>query len=295
MPHQYWATLSIYDHRAPYYKAAMLLFDRLVVPVPTQTWKGLSDPQELDRLSQQVDRLQGADCAVRVDWDPLEFQEWQANELGLSAATASRKPVDGELNTRYHLEWLIAEGSIAHLPTVDPRSVTVMPVFDSSASYNAAEQDILGVDEAQQQTLEIVLDAFQVAPPDLDIDRVLRLREAEFVSQQVRRLREWQLGVAEDLLEVGDDPGRRELRTKRAALDLQRAVDDYRNAMSSVVEAPRQGRLTTWLSVANPIRFAEATTAPSTSATFTTRGETSWRRLENEEFAFAGILCGLDQ
>ncbi len=42
MKNEYWATFSIYDHRTALYHQALVLFDRIVVPVPTRTVGSLS-------------------------------------------------------------------------------------------------------------------------------------------------------------------------------------------------------------------------------------------------------------
>ena len=58
------ATFSIYDHRTPLYNRALLLFDRIVVPVPTSPFGNIS-ASEIEKLSADVAYLAKNDAAIR--------------------------------------------------------------------------------------------------------------------------------------------------------------------------------------------------------------------------------------
>ena len=56
MATEYWATFSIYDHRSPNYRRALVVFDKIVIPIATRPFGKLSG-KELDQLSAEVDFL----------------------------------------------------------------------------------------------------------------------------------------------------------------------------------------------------------------------------------------------
>ena len=108
MGSEYWATLSIYDHRADYFRSSMVLFDRIVIPVPIYPWKDLG-AAERDALAADASYLEEHGCAIRCDWDPNSFDAWVHDNLAVSA---SIRKTDRMLNTRYHLKWLVDTNAI---------------------------------------------------------------------------------------------------------------------------------------------------------------------------------------
>src|SRR5260370_42587898 len=89
MSDEYWATFSIYDHRrGALYRNSLILFDRVVIPVPTTPVGDLTQ-EEIEALDADVVFLEREGAAVRFDWDPAEFQEWQTK-------TIERGACDGE-------------------------------------------------------------------------------------------------------------------------------------------------------------------------------------------------------
>jgi len=214
MNRQYWGTFSIYDHRSDYYRPSLLLFDRVVMPVPTHLWRGLTNREELEQLESEAKWLEDQGCAVCCEWDPAAFTEWQTKELNASTATtlstrvqAAVRAGDAQLNTRYQLQWLVDSGAI-RLPDVSPADVTTMPVFESRQAYLGLEPERLDIDAARQATLELIIDAFPVPAPDTPLESIIDLRKRNFVRHQVGKLRAWQLELLEDLADVGDNPDR---------------------------------------------------------------------------------------
>src|SRR5262245_40343337 len=92
MKDEYWATFSIYDHRTSLYRQALILFDRIVVPVPTRTIGNLT-MHEIDHLAAEVEFLEERGAAKKIDWDPDEFALWRkeadAAESGLQETDAA--------------------------------------------------------------------------------------------------------------------------------------------------------------------------------------------------------------
>lgn len=84
MSDEYWSAFSIFDHRGPLYRKALVLFDRVVMPVPTAVVRNskqelVIDQQEIDALSTDADYLVKEGAAIRFDWDINEFYKWREN------------------------------------------------------------------------------------------------------------------------------------------------------------------------------------------------------------------------
>ena len=76
MAHEYWATFSIFDHRKPLFRQSLVLFDRIVVPIPTEPVGDQTD-EELEKLRADVCWLEKQEAARLVEWDPEEFRTWR--------------------------------------------------------------------------------------------------------------------------------------------------------------------------------------------------------------------------
>jgi hypothetical protein len=56
MTDEYWGTFSIYDHRGSIYRQSLVVFDRIVIPVPPKPVGNLTQ-QEIERLARDADWL----------------------------------------------------------------------------------------------------------------------------------------------------------------------------------------------------------------------------------------------
>src|SRR5436309_3143644 len=79
MPEEYWATCSIVDHRTLGFRQGLLLFDRLVVPVPSKP-RFYFTQEELDRVSADVDYLCANEAAIRFDWEAHVIGEFRLKQ-----------------------------------------------------------------------------------------------------------------------------------------------------------------------------------------------------------------------
>jgi hypothetical protein len=296
-----WATLSIYDHRADYFLPSLLLFDRVVMPVPT-TPVGDLTLQELDQLSADAQFLSDSGCAVSYDWDPGRFDAFMADALAPIAASALGAKVraataahDAPLNTRYQSEYYVEQGIIT-IPEVDVSDVIAMPIFASREVYRSFGDfpEYFEPDADQQVTVDLILNEFPVPAPDTPLEKIVNLREQGFVREQVGKLREWEVLLLEDLHKLGDDAVGWKLRLDRAELQLHNAVADYRRAMANHIETQRSAWVSTLLSVLkrDPIGAAgRLYTEHRDVFTLRSQQERSWKSLGVESYAFAGVIC----
>ena len=286
MAREYWGTLSIYDHRQPYFRPSMLLFDKIVIPVPTRPWKEM-DQAEMERLGADAEWLRQNEVAVVLHWDPTVFDAWYHDHLGVLAAV---KP-DKQTSTRYQLKWLVDNRKLDDIKI--PSDVTAVPLFVNREQYveeNTPES--LDAARAAQATIDLILPAFPAARPDTPLEDIVRLREQGFVEHQVRALRSWQAELMSDLVALGDEPARWKARLDKAQADLSKAIADYRQGMANLADSRLTSRLTTLFALATPLKFLErVVTQHRNEFMLESRSEQSWKALYKETFAFAGVIC----
>jgi hypothetical protein len=219
MPDEHWATFSIYDHRTELYRRALLLFDRVLVPIPKQPIGRLSQ-QEIDQLSAEVDFLSKNDAAVRFDWDQNEFQTWQesiTNEI--LATTLSR---DRQYATRLQ----VAQG-YAHLipPGVD--SVTAVPAYHDPQTFDSSIEQLKN-DVLEAPMLEIVLPRLPVPAFDTPLSSIVEFRKQDVYRDSLYRIRTWQTKILPEIL---NEPEKRGHILRAAATDFDRWITQYSEAM----------------------------------------------------------------
>jgi hypothetical protein len=288
MEREYWATMSIYDHEAPYFRASLILFDKVVLPIPIVPFGRIGEA-ELDRLRADGDFLRDRGCAVTQAWNPLRFQEWAQDALAAANAMGLRS--DRELLTRYQLLGYVMDGSLEEVTI--PRGVVAMPVYGSIDTYLA--QVPATFEAARQMTVDLIIDGLPVAAPDTPLEDIVRLRDAGFLQHQVRALRQWQLELIEDLMALGGDAKRLEARLERAGNELELAKRDYESAIQGILRDTTTSRLTTMFSaIRNPLVALERL-ATAQRHELVDVHEHSWRDLYDKPFAFAGVVWTLAQ
>ncbi|MDF0673868.1 MAG: hypothetical protein P0120_05940 [Nitrospira sp.] len=146
MKDEYWATFSIYDHRKPLYRQALVFFDRIIVPIPTRPFKSITE-EEIEQLSTEVDFLKKRGVADKVDWDPDEFELWRDRtngpEAGHAEALARRLVNAPPFLTRLQLKEKTDE-SVARLRPQGVLSVTTVPVYGTKQAYKVSTDQLKG-------------------------------------------------------------------------------------------------------------------------------------------------------
>lgn len=153
MADEYWATFSIFDHRGPLYrKALVFFFDRVVMPVPTVPVGNLKQP-EIDALSADADYLANSGAGVRFDWNPDEFFAWLegiVNQDSLHGeALAKVLANDPPYATRLQVSQKYT-GIAKELLPAGVDSVTAVPVYGTPETYEHATANLY---TAERKTL----------------------------------------------------------------------------------------------------------------------------------------------
>src|SRR6266851_822467 len=288
MQNEYWATFSIYDHRTPLFKQALLLFDRVVVPIPNAPFRSIHQV-ELDQLRADTKYLQEHDAGISFEWDPVDFETWKKWVADEAISTFLNK--DATFDTRLQLQHSINQrrGEFSKLPDgVD--EVTAIPIFGPSSSADPMFPE--------RCVFEVVLDRLPVPRPDAPLESVIVVREQKGFRGSIRRLRVWQDETVLELLDVGDDRRKRRVVLDLASRRLEEWADSYREAMHDA----RFEKIESSLSVLSVLGNVAATLlgggapsltlldAPAQALKLRTLRQPCWRSANELACAPAGVI-----
>jgi hypothetical protein len=298
MKDEYWATFSIYDHRTSLYRQALVLFDRIVVPIPTRTVGSLT-AQEIAGMEADVKFLEDRGAAKRVDWDPDEFAQWrqqaEAAEAGQQEALARRLVNDPPLLTRLQLKEKTDKQVSALLPP-DVISVTAVPVYSTPQAYDVSSADLGRHWLAEKVTLEVVLKQIPVPAESASFDDILLLRDTASFQASLAALRQWQRKTVDELLQENDEASAR-----RAARDFSEMIRKYAESLAEAHYKQVTTTITSMLAlgaafsaVAGPL---VGTLAAVASPVFSIRKllRPCWKDLEEKQCFPAGVVYSAQQ
>jgi hypothetical protein len=213
---EYWGTFSIYDHRTPLYRQSLVLFDKVVIPVPVRPIKGSAGEitaEEIKRLSADVDYLRGEGAAVRVDWNPKDFNHWRESQAGEALAQLLDK--DKQLATRFQLQeavekGLLSEGVVKRVgPNEDPggtglaavKRIRAIPVYGDWQEYLAVWKS-----GADTKFVEIVAEQIPMPADESPLEAIVELRQRDSFKYFVKAFRHFQEQTVINLLNAHGDP-----------------------------------------------------------------------------------------
>ena len=298
---EYWATFSIYDYRTPRFRQALVLFDKVVVPIPDAPIKGsrgeITDA-DLDRLSAEIDYLEQSGAAVGFTWNRGEFEQWR--EARGAEGMAQLLDRDRELATRLHVQEAVQRAMAdRHLVTGtghDAQSLanaTVIPVYAGVSDYQAS----WGPNAVDTQVVEIVAEQLPMPDDNEDLGLIVALRQRDSFRAFMPAFRLWQEQVALRLARAGADLELRRRELRVASLELRAAIDRFTRAVQDArFEKVRKGvtlPLLVGAAVAGEAHGLAATLAEEGPELFNVRDllRPWWRPLQDREFALAGVIC----
>ena len=124
MANELWGTFSIYDHRDEIFKQSLILFDRIVIPIPNESL-GNQTQKELDQLYADATFLSNNDAAIIYEWDTNEFQDWQRGFLREALSeNLSLEKRDNLYDTR-----LMLQEETESLKPKGVNRITTLPVY----------------------------------------------------------------------------------------------------------------------------------------------------------------------
>jgi hypothetical protein len=289
---EYWATFSIYDHRTPLYRQALLLFDRIVVPVPKNPIGSLTQ-QEIDKLVKDVEYLKTHEAAKIVDWDLDSFQFWKdkilADQAGRQEALARYLAKDPPYSTRLQLKEDVDREAQTHLPP-GVLSVTAVPVYATQQAYEASAAELRN--EVQERvTLEVLFPQLPMPAESASFDDILAVREKPSFQASLAALREWQRKTVAELLVENN-----EANVRRATRDFSEMIGKYSEALNNA----RYEKVTTAIASALALGAAFSgmlgpllgTMAAVATPLFSVRKliQPCWKDLEDRQCFPAGVI-----
>lgn len=278
-----WGTLSIYDHRDPLFKNALLLFDRIVVPIPESPIHEQT-AEELNELKKNVSLLEKHDAAIRYPWNSDEFNRWRDN---ISREILSIGPRDSLYDTR-----LMIQKTIEDYKPKGVDNYTAVPLYGSREQYNKSLDELALLPE--QQLMIAISRKITVPTQDTPLEAIIKLRDKTSFQEALKSLRSWQNNV---LPEIMNERGERKIRA--AAQDFEKMIHGYEKAIDEAKFKKRKtwvisliglaGAMTAAM-VPNPSAIAILASTVPTLYTFAELKQPIWKQLQDKPFSAAAIV-----
>jgi hypothetical protein len=219
---EYWATFSIYDYQTPRYRRSLVLFDKVVIPIPTAPIGSVTE-KELERLSVEVAYLEKEGVAVGLEWSRDQFNSWREARAGEAIAALIDK--DRQLATRLQVQEAVEKGEQGKLSA--PRGpVRAIPVYADWQEF-----DTLWTGCGQMRVFDIVAQQLALPSDDASLEDIVRLRAEKSFRESMRALRSWQDEVFLDLLKAQSNNAVRQATLQKAVNDLEKWMKQYREAL----------------------------------------------------------------
>jgi hypothetical protein len=283
MTDEYWGTLSIYDHRFSVFYKALVLFDRIVIPVPKQPIYDITE-QELEALDADAQFLAEHDAAVRYSWSPEAFDKWCKDLVREALAAGTR---DALYNSRLMLQHRAVDLKPMHV-----EEVVAVPVYGARDGYDSAIEQLAPLPE-QLLTLEIAQNITVPSGP-VPLEVVVDLRARPAFRAAMHSLRKWQTNT---LPEVATERSRQTVRA--AARDFEHMIKRYEEAIQEgrfqkqkacvVSILVLAGATAAAVSGASPILSILASAAPALYSLAEAK-KPAWKRVQDKDYAAAGVI-----
>lgn len=190
MVQEYWGTLSIYDHRDPIFLTSLILFDRIVIPIPDVAIDALTS-EEIDRLSADATYLQNNGAAVIYNFKEDEFRSWQSDIIR-EALTVKKS--DSLYDTR-----LMLQTKVEDIKPKDVYEIKAVPVYGARQKFVNAYANINPI---SQDNLLLELSQYITVPGHLSpLEEIIDLRNKESFQSARSALRKWQLETLPETIE----------------------------------------------------------------------------------------------
>jgi hypothetical protein len=217
MVDEYWGTLSLYDHRKSMFVKSLVLFDRIIIPIPNKPVYDLTN-QELDKLYADSSYLKKNNAAEIYDWDISEFQAWRDDFIRESL---SAKSTDLLYDTR-----LMLAGKADTLKPKDVYDIVSVPIYGAREQFSDAYKTLMPVKENLIVELSQLI---SVPSADTPLENIIELRNRESFQSSRRALRDWQLKTLPELL------------TEKSEKHLILAKEDFMRMLKRYEEEMQKG------------------------------------------------------
>jgi len=189
MVSEHWGTFSIYDHRDSIFVKSLVLFDRVVIPIPEYQIGDLTN-QEIDRLYADATYLEQNGAAIIYPLKQGEFQEYQ-NDIIKEGLTVKKRDLlyDTRLMLKTRAEDFKPKGVY---------EISTVPVYGVREQFLDAYNKISPI---TSDSLLLELSQVLTAPNEnTPLESIIKLREKDSFQSARKALREWQVKKIPDLL-----------------------------------------------------------------------------------------------
>lgn len=285
MADEYWATFSTIDHRSALYRRALVLFDRIVVPIPSRP-VGDQTEQELVQLATDVAYLEHHNAAVGARWDSQEFQAWR--QPFLAEAVAAKLNRDIFQDSRL---MLAEKADLLKPPGVE--EVFAVPVY-SEEGFQQTVAGLAGV----EQTLNLeIMHRLPVPADGTPLSDLVELRQKKSFMASLHELRRWQRRVIPTIAAERSSSAA----TRAAVQDFDRAVAKYQEAIEDAhfkkVEAGLCVIVAIGTALAGIPHLSLTALAAAAPKLFSLREllRPSWKQVAEKDCAFAGVVYDVQE
>lgn len=222
MDTQYWGTFSIYDYQTPLYRRSLVLFDKVVIPIPKEPIKSVTQ-QEIDRLSQEVLYLKKEGLAEGVEWEKSDFELWRESHSGEAIAQLLDK--DRQLATRLQVQESVKKNLTGKFAEAGG-DIRAIPVYADWKEFDSAWKSA-----GATQVFDIVARQLPVPADDAPLEDIVELRGRKSFQESMHGLRSWQDSVLLDLLKAEGKKEIQEATLKKAVNVLEKWMKQYESAL----------------------------------------------------------------
>ena len=286
MVEEFWGTLSIYDHRDPVFLRSLVLFDRIVIPIPETPFGTLTN-QELDKLNRDSEKLVKNNAAVIYKWDPNKFQEWEKETMREALMIQKN---DKQYHTRLQLLTQIDE-----LKPEGVEYISAVPVYGARKEFNEAYSKIsMGKPDYLLIELSQLISVPEATGDNFQLDRIIDLRDKEKFQSARRALKTWQIEKMPDVL------------AKDSKREILKAKEEFETMLKRYEEEIRKGKFKQTKGVVTSLlalgalfsaAIGEVTTAiallsGATPNLFSLKESLipAWKDIRDEKYEAAGVI-----
>jgi len=288
MVEEFWGTLSIYDHRDPIFIRSLILFDRIVIPIPENPFGTLTS-KELKNVYENAKKLEKNKAAVIYSWKLDEFEQWETETMREALAL---KKTDKLYHTR--MQGVAKTDDLKKQAGVE--YVSAAPVYGARKKFEEAYSKIT-LDQKNNLTIELgqlITVPEMTKDPDL-LDKIIALRGEDKFKSSMLALRDWQDKIPEVV--PGEDPRKTILKAKEK---FEQMLEQYEEEIKKAKFKKTKSLVTSILAVGGAITSAAIGQIPLTIAlmakvvsdcfSFKESLTPSWKDLAGKNYECAGVI-----
>jgi hypothetical protein len=276
-----WGTLSTIDHRTSVLKKSLVLFDRLVVPVPDKPIYDISQ-EELDELNANISFLENNGAAIPYTWDTEKFDTWRQKAIRESLSV-------GRGDSLYDSRMMLAD-SVECLSEKRKVKAYGVPVYGSRIDFNERTSGIAKITES---LLVGILKNILLPDDSCSLESIVDLRSKQSFQVALKNYREWQNKILPQLF-LEDS----EKRVRQAISDFEGMIENYERVMKDHLKKRKRDFVVSVLAIGGSIMAAFESKNPipllvaSTPALFSLDNlrEPAWRLPQDSKYAPAGVI-----